>query len=116
MSEPDNLWAEIRQKTRQLDYSVRELRKSGTALAEAEKAYKVRLRECCLRLKGDGMAVGLIDKTCYGIPEVADLRFRRDCAEAVWTANKEAINAIKLELRIINEQLSREYSTPQAGM
>ena len=112
----DNLWIEIQSKTRQLDYSVRELRKSGTAFAEAEKAYKIKLREWCLRLKGDGMAVGLIDKTCYGIPEVAEFRFRRDCAEVVYRANLEAINAIKLEIRIINEQVTREYSTPQAGM
>jgi hypothetical protein len=33
----------------------------------------------------------------------------------VWTANKEAINSIKLQLRILDSQLSREWSNPQAG-
>lgn len=108
-----NLWSELRTKTRQLDYSIRELRKSGTAYAEAEKAYKIKLREECLRLRGQEMPVTLIDKVCYGIDEVAELRFKRDVAETVWTANKEAIQAIKLEIRIINEQLSREWG--QAG-
>lgn len=111
-----DLWSEIQSKTRQLDYSVKELRKSGTAYAEAEKAYKIKLREWCLRLRSQDMPIGLIDKTCYGIPEIAELRFKRDCAEAVYKANIEAINAIKLEIRIINEQLSREWSNPQAGM
>ena len=110
-----NLWNEIEQKTRQLDYSVKELRKSGTAYAEAERIYKIKLREWCLKLRAQDMPIGLIDKTCYGIPEIAELRFKRDCCETVYRANLEAINAIKLELRIINEQLSRETSNPNVG-
>ena len=110
-----DLWSEIQSKTKQLDYSVKELRKSGTAYAEAEKTYKIKLREWCLRLRSQDMPIGLIDKTCYGIPEIAELRFKRDCAEAVYKANIEAINAIKLEIRIINEQLSREISNPNVG-
>ena len=110
-----DLWSEIRSRTRQLDYSVRELRKSGTAYAEAEKAYKIKLRETALRLRSQDMAVGMISMTVYGVPEVAELRFKRDCCEAVYKANIEAINAIKLEIRIINEQLSREISSPNVG-
>ena len=110
-----DLWQEIKQKTKQLDYSVKELRKSGTAYAEAERIYKIKLREWCLKLRSQDMPIGLIDKTCYGIPEVAELRFKRDCARVVYDANKDAINAIKLEIRIINEQLSREISNPNVG-
>ena len=110
-----DLWSEIRSKTKQLDYSVKELRKSGTAYAEAERIYKIKLREWCLKLRSQDMPIGLIDKTCYGIPEIAELRFKRDCAQAVYRANMEAINAIKLEIRIINEQLSREISNPNVG-
>lgn len=108
-----DLWTEIQQKTKQLDFSVKELRKSGTAYAEAERAYKIKLRETALRLRSQDMAVGMISMTVYGVPEVAELRFKRDCCEAVYKANIEAINAIKLEIRIINEQLSREWG--QAG-
>lgn len=110
-----DLWSEVQSKTKQLDYSVKELRKSGTAYAEAEKAYKIKLRETALRLRSQDMAVGMISMTVYGVPEVAELRFKRDCCEAVYKANVEAINAIKLEIRIINEQLSREISNPNVG-
>lgn len=110
-----DLWSEIQSKTRQLEYSVKELRKSGTAYAEAERSYKVKLRETALRLRSQDMAVGMISMTVYGVPEVAELRFKRDVAEAVYKANMEAINAIKLEIRIINEQLSREISNPNVG-
>ena len=111
-----DLWTEIQQKTKQLDYSVKELRKSGTAYAEAERAYKVKLRETALRLRSQDMAVGMINMTVYGVPEVAELRFQRDVSEAVYKANLEAINSIKLQLRLLDAQISREWSTPQAGM
>jgi hypothetical protein len=110
-----DLYTELQQKTRQLEISVRELRKSGTAYAEAEKNYKVLLRTECLKLRDSGMAVGLIDKTVYGVPSVADARFKRDVAESVYRANLEAINSIKLQMRLIENQISREYSNPQAG-
>ena len=111
-----DLWGEIQQKTKQLDYCIKELRKSGTAYAEAERAYKIKLREVCLRLKGEGMAIGMISLTCYGVTEIAELRFKRDVAETVYKANQEAINSIKLQLRLLDNQVSREWSTPQAGM
>ena len=104
-----DLYDEIQQKISQLDRSIKQLRKSGTSYAEAERDYKILLRTECLKLRDEGMAIGMIDKTCYGIPSVAEKRFQRDVAEAVYTANKEAINSLKLQIRIINEQLSREW-------
>lgn len=103
------LYQELQAKTRQLDVSIKQLRKNGTEYAEAERAYKILLREECLKLRDEGMAIGMIDKTCFGIPSVAEARFKRDVAEAVYKANFEAINSIKLQLRLIESQLSREW-------
>lgn len=55
------------------------------------------------------MAIGMIDKTCYGIPSIAELRFKRDIAKTLYQANLEAINSIKLQLRLIENQIQREY-------
>ena len=104
------LYEELQSKTQQLDMSIKQLRKNGTEYAQAEKDYKVLLRQECLKLRDDGMAIGMIDKTCYGIPSVAEARFRRDVAEAVYKANLEAINSIKLQLRLIENQIQREWS------
>lgn len=103
------LYNELQQKTRDLETSIRLLRKNGTAYAESERNYKVLLRSECLKLRDEGMAVGMIDKTCYGIPSVAEARFKRDVAEAVYRANQEAINSIKLQLRLIESQIQREW-------
>lgn len=105
-----DLYEELQAKTRQLETSIRQLRKSGTEYAEAERAYKILLRSECLKLRDNGVAIGMIDKICYGIQSVADARFKRDVAETVYKANLEAINAIKLQMRLIESQINREWS------
>ena len=105
------LYDELQNKVKQLDTSVKALRSTGTAYAQAERDYKVLLREECLKLRDGGMAIGMIDKTCYGIPSVAEARFKRDVAETVYKANMESINAIKLQIRLIEAQLDREWKS-----
>lgn len=106
---------ELVQKTKQLKISIKELRNSGTNYAQAEKEYKILLRQECLKLRDEGMAIGMIDKTCYGIPSVAEARFRRDVAEAVYKANLESINSLKLQMRLIENQIGREYENTGKG-
>lgn len=106
----DDLYTELQRKTAQLDYSIKELRKNGTAYAEAEKTYKMLLREEVLKLRGEGQAVGVIEKICLGIPSVAEARFQRDIAQAIYTANQEAIQSIKLQLRLLENQIGREWA------
>lgn len=105
------LYLELRTKEKQLEASIKQLRVNGTAYAQAEKDYKILLRQECLKLRDEGMAIGMIDKTCYGIPSVAEARFKRDVAEAVYKANSEAINSIKLQLRLLESQIEREWGS-----
>lgn len=106
-----DLYNDLSAKTKQLEISIKQLRKSGTDYAEAERDYKVTLRQECLKLRDEGMPVGMIDKTCYGIQSVADARFKRDVAETVYKANLEAINAIKLQMRLLESQIQREWGS-----
>lgn len=106
-----DLYEEITRLIKELDLSVRQLRISGTEFAEAEQNYKIKLRQEALKLRSDeNMPVTLINQIIYGVPEVAQLRFERDVKEAVYEANKEAINSTKLKLRILEGQLNREWS------
>lgn len=97
----NDLVMQLQQKINELNVSVKQLRTSGTSYAEAEKNYKILLRTECLKLRDEGMAIGMIDKTCYGIPSVAEARFKRDCAKTIYLANQEAINSIKLQMRLL---------------
>lgn len=106
-----DLLEEMNRLIKELDYSVKQLRKNGTALAGAEKNYKICLMEQALKLRAEqDMPVTLINQIIYGIKEVATLRFERDVKEATYLANQEAINSTKLKIRILESQLNREYS------
>lgn len=105
-----DLYEEITKLVQQLDVSVKQLRKSGSDLAEAEQKYKICLREEALKLRAEkNMPVTLINQIIYGVPNVAQLRFDRDVKEAIYQANLEAINSTKLKLRILENQLNREW-------
>lgn len=104
-----DLFDEMEKLREQLSLSIRKLRETGTAYAEAERAYKIRLRQEVLRMRDEGEAIGVISLTCYGIDEVADLRFQRDVAKTVYEANQEAINSLKLQIRIVQSNIEREW-------
>lgn len=94
----------------ELTASIRKLRDNGAKLAEAERDYKLTLRKEALRLRAGDMPVTLINNIIYGVPEVAEKRFKRDVEQANYDANKEHINICKLKLRILENQLSREWN------
>ena len=96
-----------------LSQSIKTLKRTSEAYAQAERDYKILLRQECLKLKDEGMAIGMITITCYGIPSVAEARLKRDIAEANYKANQEAIQAYKLQLRLMDNQVQREWGTPE---
>ena len=106
-----DLMNELQQKIKELEISIKQLRTSGTNYAQAERDYKILLRQEVLKLRDEGQAIGVITLTCYGIPSVAEARFKRDIAETIYKANLEAINSIKLQLRLLENQIQREYGT-----
>lgn len=111
-----DLISELGVRMAHLDQALKTLRQNGIALAEAEREYKECVSKEALRLKGEGMAVTLIDKVIYGLPDVSILRFKRDTARVVYEANQEAINITKLQIRIIENQLSREWNNTERGI
>ena len=105
------LYEQIEALMNELTQSIRLLRKNGNELAQAERDYKVSLRQEALRLRTvNDMPVTLINQVVYGVPEVAEARFKRDVAEATYKANQEHINVTKLKLRILESQLQKEWS------
>lgn len=99
----------------ELTRSIKVLRKNGQNLAEAEKDYKITLRQEALKLRANDMPVTLINQIVYGIPEVAEKRLKRDVEDATYKANQEFINVTKLKLRILENQLAREWGASGKG-
>jgi hypothetical protein len=110
-----DLYEEIQRLMAELTASIRKLRDNGAKLAEAERDYKLTLRQEALRLRAGDMPVTLINNIIYGVPEVAEKRFKRDVEQANYDANKEHINVTKLKLRILEAQLNREWGAAGKG-
>lgn len=111
-----DLFQEITKLTNELDILVEQLRKNGFNRAEAERKYKTVLRQEALKLRSEkNMPVTLINQIIYGVQEVANLRFDRDVKETIYQANLESINITKLKLRILENQLNREWGISGKG-
>ena len=107
---------DIQMLMEELTISIKKLRQTGNALAEAERDYKITLRQEALKLKlEDKLPVTLINQIIFGVPEVADKRFKRDIAETMYNTNQEHINATKLKLRLLESQINREYGASGKG-
>lgn len=104
---------EIGQKTRLLDVAIKELGVRGRAYAAAERDYRVAMAKKIMEERGKGTPVTIISDLCRGSPDIAKLRFERDCAEIVYKSAQEAINAMKLQIRILDAQVGREWSAPE---
>lgn len=105
-----DLFNDLQDLIKRLNQSIKLLAKYGNEYAAAERDYKITLRQEALKLRAEkGMAVTLIQQVVYGVPEVADKRFKRDVAEAMYQTAQENINSIKLQIRVVENQLDREY-------
>lgn len=104
---------ELMNKKSNLDTYLSLLKKYGQELALAEMNYKKKLSEVALKLKDEKMPITLIDKVIYGIKEVAELRFERDSAEVMYQVALEKINITKLQIKVIQNQVDKEWGQSQ---
>lgn len=103
------MWNEIEKKSKLLDEAISRLAENGVDLAEKEKEYKIALNQKALQLRAEDMPVTLINQVIYGYDDIALLRLARDIAQVKYNANQEFINVLKLEIRILENQIAREY-------
>ena len=90
-----------------LDKAIRQMRAGGIEHAEKDKLYKIALMEEILRLRTEEFPATLINQIAYG--KVANERFERGKAEAMYKSSIENVNALKLQMRILDNQISREW-------
>ena len=102
---------ELNDLSAKLTVSGKQMQKYGLELAEAERDYKIMLRQEALKLREQGTPVTLINQIIYGVPEVANLRFKRDVAETMYKVSIESINTLKLKIRILDAQIQREWNS-----
>lgn len=103
------LWQQIEEEQKMLDKAIDTLAQNGYDLALKEKQYKIELCKKALELRAKDTPVTLINQIIYGYENIPELRFERDTAEVKYNANQEYINTTKLKIRILENQLGREF-------
>lgn len=104
------LYQELQGKTQLLDRAIKAFAKRGSAFAQAEHDYKVALAKQILVERDRGTPVTIISDICRGSAVIAKLRFERDVADASYRAAGEAINSYKLQIRLLDNQIQREWT------
>lgn len=83
----------------------------GRAKAEAERAYRIAKRTRILWERGEnGTPVSIISDVVCGYDDIAALRFARDCADAEYEANREALLLAKKQVDTVREIIAREWA------
>lgn len=105
-----DLITELERMKDELHRSIKMLRTNGEALAKKEHDYQIIKAQTWRVLKAEGWTSTDLNATIKGQPEVAEAMFDRDTAKAMYEANQEHINVVKLEIRVLENQIAREWS------
>lgn len=105
-----NLINELLYKTSSLKKLVEEANRYGLDLAKAERIYRISLATKLIELKASGVAATLCSDLARGDEIIAQLREERDKAEVWYKSSLEHIMASKLEVKILEGQIEREWT------
>ena len=104
-------YAELMELQADLQHKVEELSTAGVEYATAERNYRVALKTEILRLRAKGQPVTIVSDLARGDEDVANLKLSRDATKSVYEATIEAVNVLKLRIRMVNEQINREWNS-----
>lgn len=93
----------------QCDKLIKDMAKSGEDYAHAQYSYNVEKAKVAFMLKERGESATMIKEVLKGHKTVAEKRLKRDLAKSKYDAVKENINIIKLQMRMNDNQISREW-------
>lgn len=96
--------------SRELSEAINLMQNYGIKAAQAEADYKIELAKTALQLKTDGMTATLIGTVIHGTGKVPKLRMDRDIAEVMYKTAQEKINSTKIQLKLVEAQIEREWS------
>ena len=106
-----DLFAERKAIIDELKLETDTMRSSGCQLARNESEYRKAVRIETLKERMEGTPVTITSDLVRGIGYVADLKEASKCAEAMYKSSQEKINVLKIRLRIVEEDINREWQS-----
>ena len=104
-----DLLMELSNKVALLDSALKQFGNRGRSHAEAEQNYRIALSKKILIERDNKTPVTIISDVCRGDKEIAKLKFERDVAEITYKAAAEAIQVYKIQIRVLENTIDREY-------
>lgn len=92
-----------------LTTALAEYKKRGTDYAKAYKNYRVLLSQELLKLKAEGMPVTIAYDIARGTERVANAKEQEIITECLYKSCQEAINTYKLQIKILQENINKDY-------
>ena len=92
-----------------LTKALEEYKKRGKDYANCYKEYRVAVAKELLRLRDESVPVTIAYDIARGNEDVAELKRKEIIAESLYKRCQEAINTYKLQIKIIQEQINKEY-------
>lgn len=104
-----DLMKQMRDLNDMLNAAILAYRDRGLDYAEKEKLYRIAKAQKILQLKADGVPATTTLDLAKGDSKVALLCFDRDKAEVLYKSALEAINVYKIQVRVLQEDIRREW-------
>ena len=93
-----------------LTKALEQYKTRGQEYAKCYKDYRIKVAQELLQLKADGMPVTIAYDIARGKEEVANAKEKEIIAECMYKSCQEAINTYKLQIKILQEQINKEWS------
>lgn len=105
-----NLLQELNRINELLTKALEQYKTRGQEYAKCYRDYRVKVAQELLKLKADGMPVTIAYDIARGKEEVAEAKEKEIIAECMYKSCQEAINTYKLQIKILQEQINKEWS------
>ena len=92
-----------------LTQALEQYKKRGREYAQAYRNYRVLLAQELLKLKAEGMPVTMAADVARGKEEIAIAKEQEIVTESLYKSCQEAINVYKMQMKILQEQITKEY-------
>ena len=110
-----DLYSELQQLRSSLDELIAKYRRCGSEYARLDREYHTAKAVMTLKMRDEGVPATVIAQVIKGVDPVAEAREKMLSAEVMTRAALEAVMSTKLQIKLVDSQLQREWSTPQAG-
>ena len=104
-----DLHRELQAQIKLLSKALLSHRRRGQKFALSRREYQVALAKEMLLQRNAGLPVTILSDICKGNEEIADLRMKKDIAESAYKTAAEAIMVYKINVRILEAEISREW-------